>query len=58
MFTRKIISDLGVELYDMIQWPPKGSNLFRKIPIFVRAYTKYDEFALIGRAILRIKDSS
>ena len=39
MFTEKAICNLGVELYNMIQWPSEGSNLFRKIPIFVNAHT-------------------
>ena len=54
MFTEKAIYHLRVELYNLIRWSSEGLNLFRKIPIFVRAYTIYDAFTMIAHAIFRI----
>ena len=49
---------MRIELDNMIKWLSKGTNLFRKIYIFVRFFTIYNIFAIKGPATLRIEHNS
>ena len=54
MFTDRSKTVGELSLYNMIKWLSEGSNLFRKLHIFVRAHTIYYAFTLLVETIFRI----
>ena len=46
--------DLRVDSYNMKEWPSKGSNLFKKLIIFVKTRITYDTLALVGYHTFKI----
>ena len=46
--------DLRVDSYNMMEWPSKGSNLFKRLSIFVRTQITCDTLALVGYHTFKI----